>query len=102
MSSLPNEVLEDVLRPLDRWTLDVVQFTNRRILQVIMQKLSDLCLRDIDHASFYAPNGCTSCNYTICVDGQPDRKVSNTDGAQLFSEFVHALRSSRVAHLTFI
>ncbi|KAH7714717.1 hypothetical protein AAVH_17916 [Aphelenchoides avenae] len=105
MSSLPGEVLEDVLQPLDRWTLDDVQFTNGRFLQLIMERMSDVCLRQLYTASFRAPekNWDTDGSfYCIQVLGRPDRSTtkSHMDGAQLFSEFVQALRSSRVADLT--
>ncbi|KAH7708166.1 hypothetical protein AAVH_24594 [Aphelenchoides avenae] len=104
MSSLPSEVLEDVLQPLDRWTLDDVQFTNRRLLQLIMERMSDVCLRQLYTASFSAPEKNWETDgsfYCIQVLGRPDRSPTkrHMDGGQLFSEFVQALRSSRVAHL---
>ncbi|KAH7708161.1 hypothetical protein AAVH_24589 [Aphelenchoides avenae] len=50
MSSVPSEVLEDVLQPLDRWTLDGVQFTNRRFLRLIAERMTDVCLRQLNYA----------------------------------------------------
>ncbi|KAH7708165.1 hypothetical protein AAVH_24593 [Aphelenchoides avenae] len=104
MSSLPSEVLEDVLQPLDRWTLDGVQFTNRRFLQVIMERVSNVCLRAIHNASFRAPKeneNTDGSSFTIHIDDRWKRDVSNahTDITRLFSQFVQALRSSHVAEL---
>ncbi|KAH7680233.1 hypothetical protein AAVH_41394, partial [Aphelenchoides avenae] len=103
MSSMPREVLEDVMRPLDRWTLDDVQFTSRRFLQLILQHMSGVCLREIDYATFRAPNeNEAESSYTIRIDGRPDRAISKAhkDAAQMFSEFLQALRSSHTLTLT--
>ncbi|KAH7687917.1 hypothetical protein AAVH_40530, partial [Aphelenchoides avenae] len=106
MSSLPNEILEDVLQPLDRWTLDDVQFTNRRFLQLIMKRWSDVCLRQITYAKFLAPNENNDSSYVIQIHDPPERDISKDNGhtahTYFFSEFVLALRSSRVAYLTLI
>ncbi|KAH7714720.1 hypothetical protein AAVH_17919 [Aphelenchoides avenae] len=111
MSSLANEVLEDVLKPLDRCSLDGVQFTNRRFLQLILERMADVCLRDIDSATFEVKGDET--NYFILMDGRPvkgtpyntrpERWISKVhrDTAHLFSEFVQALWSSRIVGLTF-
>lgn len=108
MSSVPREVLRDVLHPLNRRTLDAVQFTNRRFLQTILEQMSDVCLRQIVAASFKAanPNENTYATWFIHIRGRPgfpDRKIqsSHEDAARLFWEFLQALRSSRVTRLTF-
>ncbi|KAH7723016.1 hypothetical protein AAVH_09488 [Aphelenchoides avenae] len=106
MSSLPREVLEDVLLPLDRWTLDNVQFTDRRFLHLIAERMSVVCLRQIAYASFQAPSRYSSpyadATSVIRIDGPPVREISNdgSDTARLFADFTRPLRSSRVAHLT--
>ncbi|KAH7722998.1 hypothetical protein AAVH_09470 [Aphelenchoides avenae] len=104
MSSLPSEVLEDVLEPLDRWNLDNVQFTNRRFMQLVMERLSDVCLRHVDYASFRAPNETYNTDVTAYVGthSRLEREMSSAHGdiAGVFSEYVQALRSSRVEILT--
>ncbi|KAH7705606.1 hypothetical protein AAVH_27183 [Aphelenchoides avenae] len=100
MSSLPGEVLRDVLLPLDRWTLDDVQFTDRRFLQLIMERMSDVCLREVNYSLFYAEvdtTGMGSCAFRV-NDQRPLRTISSQgqDTAGLFAEFLQALRSSRV------
>jgi hypothetical protein len=105
MSSLPSEVLRDALLPLNRWTLDDVQFTNRRFLRLILERMSDVCLRDINEASFQAPGNVkenTNGRAYIRIEGPPERTIYNAhkDTARLFSEFLQALRSSRVACLS--
>ncbi|KAH7701558.1 hypothetical protein AAVH_31307 [Aphelenchoides avenae] len=102
MSIVPGEVLRDVLQPLDRWTLDGVQFTNRRFLQVILVHMSDVCLRQVITAVFQAPDEHErpkKSSYTIRIDGRPEVSYAHHDTSRLFFEFVRALRSSRVAHL---
>lgn len=101
MSSLPGEVLRDVLQPLDRWTLDDVQFTDHRFLQLIMLHMSDVCLRQIHFADFNASNE-SGTSYTQ-MDGELDREIScsHEDTASVFTEFLQALRSSRVKFLFF-
>ncbi|KAH7725823.1 hypothetical protein AAVH_06666 [Aphelenchoides avenae] len=102
MSSLPREVLRDVLLPLNRWALDDVQFISRRFLQLIMESMSGVCLRQLDGASYRAPDDDTDeYEYVVFQYGRPERKVSNAheDSAQLFLEFVQALRSSHIEHL---
>ncbi|KAH7703313.1 hypothetical protein AAVH_29510, partial [Aphelenchoides avenae] len=102
MSSVPSEVFRDVLQPLDRWILDDVQMTNRRFLQLIVESLSDVCLRQVNSAGFLTPNGNMDGTWFVQVDGPTKRKISHAhkDTARLFSDFVQALRSSRVAYLT--
>ncbi|KAH7725255.1 hypothetical protein AAVH_07046 [Aphelenchoides avenae] len=56
LSNVPDEVLRVVLLPLGRWTLDAVQFTNRRLLQLITERMSDVCSREIKATSFRAPS----------------------------------------------
>ncbi|KAH7723028.1 hypothetical protein AAVH_09501 [Aphelenchoides avenae] len=99
MSSVPSEVLRDVLLPLDRWTLDDVQFIDRRFLRVIIDRMSDVCLRQISSAHFDAPHEKTvdRWSYEIRMDSRPERKNAHKNTDHLFSEFVSALRSSRVA-----
>lgn len=99
MSSLPNEILEDVLQPLDRWTLDGVQFADGRFLQLILERMTDVCLRGIDSATFTVKRDESS--YFIVTDNGPVRSISkhHIDTAHLFSEFVQCLRSSSVAYL---
>ncbi|KAH7722963.1 hypothetical protein AAVH_09433 [Aphelenchoides avenae] len=112
MSSLPSEVLEDVLQPLDRWTLDTVQFTDGRFLQLILERMTNVCLRQVHRASFMVGNenmeesfygiyryGRPLENYDN--NGWPGQEIWNThkDTARLFSEFVQALQSSCVADL---
>ncbi|KAH7702214.1 hypothetical protein AAVH_30640 [Aphelenchoides avenae] len=78
MSSLPNEVLEDVLQPLDRWTLDHIQFTNRRFLQLITHQMSDVCLREIHTAIFHASHEGVNTDATaafIQIGGRPERRL---------------------------
>ncbi|KAH7722962.1 hypothetical protein AAVH_09432 [Aphelenchoides avenae] len=103
MSSLPSEVLEDVLQPLDRWTLDTVQFTDGRFLQLIVERMTNVCLRQIHNASFQVSNdNMEESFYGICIDPRFERfDISKThkDTARMFSEFVQALQSSRVAFL---
>ncbi|KAH7722966.1 hypothetical protein AAVH_09436 [Aphelenchoides avenae] len=100
MSSLPREVLEDVLQPLDRWTLDAVQFISRRFLQLIMECMSEVCLRQIESGEFRAPSGNTSGSWHIDVDGPPGWEIRK-DTTRPFSEFAQALQSSRVGYLMF-
>lgn len=83
MSSVPSEVLRDILLPLDRWTLDNVQLTNRRFLRLILERMSAVCLREIETVIFEPPKN-------ISGTLQPKGKVSN------IAEFVQALRSSRI------
>lgn len=105
MSSVPSEVLRDILLPLDRWTLDDVQFTNRRFLQLILEHMSDVCLRQVDTAStgglFTHKNGDTELLTTIHLIDRPERNISNhhKDAAHLVSQFVQALRGSQVKWL---
>ncbi|KAH7723029.1 hypothetical protein AAVH_09502 [Aphelenchoides avenae] len=100
MSSVPSEVLRDVLRPLDRWTLDDVQFTDRRFLRLITERMSDVCRRQVNSAHFDAPHEQTvgSWSYAIRIDSRPERKNAHKNTDHLFSEFVRALRSSRIAY----
>ncbi|KAH7714713.1 hypothetical protein AAVH_17912 [Aphelenchoides avenae] len=104
MSSIPSEVLEDVLRPLDRWTLDGVQFTNRRFLQLIMERMTDVSLRQINLAAFQMPEipHTGESWFMIRIDVAESWKIkkNHEDADYTFSEFVQALRSSCVAHLT--
>ncbi|KAH7708156.1 hypothetical protein AAVH_24584 [Aphelenchoides avenae] len=103
MSSVPSEALEDILLSLDRWTLDTVQFTSRRFMLLIMDRMLGVCMRQINKATFRAPNDNTDGgSYTIRMDLLGFREISNAhkDTARLFSEFVTALRNSRVVHLT--
>lgn len=104
MSSVPREVLRDILHPLDRWTLDSVQFTNRRFLQVIMESMADVCFREFEAASFRAPSQADNTYRTtfLPVGGRPEQKTQSAenDADRLFSEFLQALRSSKVASLT--
>lgn len=100
MSSVPSEVLRDVLLALDRWTLDAVQFTNQRFLRLITERMSDVCLRQVRHANLW---GSTTDSYlAIYVDGRPE--VHNIPQphqttAYLFSLLMNVLRSSRVEKL---
>lgn len=105
MSSVPADILRDVLLPLGRWTLDDVQFTSRRFRRLIFEHMSNVCLREIDRATFHVPTENTSYArswYVIHVNSRPEQQVANThkESAHLFPEFVHALRSCRVAVLT--
>ncbi|KAH7696305.1 hypothetical protein AAVH_36625 [Aphelenchoides avenae] len=102
MSSVPSEVLRDIFLPLDRWPLDDIQFTNRRFLRLIMERMSDVCLRQIRLADFEASdcNGNKNATANIQADGRPERKIAHRDTARLFSEFIQALRSARVAWMT--
>lgn len=107
MSSMPSEVLRDVLLPLDRWILDDLQFTNRRFLRLITERMSDVCLREIRYASVGGlvrhKGGRTDVYSVIHVDDQPERRtISNDhheDTAYLFTQLMQALRSSRAAAL---
>ncbi|KAH7714714.1 hypothetical protein AAVH_17913 [Aphelenchoides avenae] len=106
MASVPGEVLEDVLQPLDRWTLDAVQFTNRRFLRLIAERMKEVCLRQLSyaHAVFNTSNEDAECNsYVRINDGPKRRNISNAhkDPVHLLSAFLKALRSSRVEALTF-
>ncbi|KAH7702551.1 hypothetical protein AAVH_30289 [Aphelenchoides avenae] len=103
MPSVPNEVLRDFLLPLDRWTLDRVQFTCPRFLRLITGCMSKVCLRQIENATFsgsdayYLYRG----SFLIRINGRPAQKILNAqkDIARLFSRFMQALRSSRVGSL---
>ncbi|KAH7710681.1 hypothetical protein AAVH_22017 [Aphelenchoides avenae] len=106
MSSLPREVLEDVLKLLDRGTLDAVQITNRRFPQLIRDHISDVCFRKVISAYFNAPSeevdGLLSY-YSVQTDdpnGPSWRQVSNKheNATRLFSEFMQLLRSSCVGN----
>ncbi|KAH7698536.1 hypothetical protein AAVH_34369, partial [Aphelenchoides avenae] len=101
---LPSEVLRDVLLPLNRWKLDGVQFTNRHFLRLITERMTDVCLREIKAASFRAPSDKENTYGTtfIHIADRPEQKIQRAlhDTARLFSEFMHALRSSRVRFLT--
>ncbi|KAH7710431.1 hypothetical protein AAVH_22281 [Aphelenchoides avenae] len=98
MSSVPSEVLRDVLLPLDRWTLDGVQFTDRRFLRLIMERISDVCLRRVYHANFRVENA--DATAYIQVDGRAEQKVTHRSTSRLFTEFMQALRSGHVKFLT--
>ncbi|KAH7715348.1 hypothetical protein AAVH_17281 [Aphelenchoides avenae] len=102
MSSVPGEVLKDILQPLSRWTLDAVQLTDKRFRQLIFGHMSDVCLRQIYHAVFQAPNEYEGGRWFIRVDNPPTREISRAheDTARLFSEFVQALSSSCLGLLT--
>ncbi|KAH7693168.1 hypothetical protein AAVH_39803 [Aphelenchoides avenae] len=126
MSSVPSEILEDVLMPLDRWTLDDAQFTDGRFMQLITERMSNVCLRKINFALFKAPNESNNPDGTslvnmfirkinfalfqapyenddtggtslITMDGRPERRNAHKNTARLFADFVQALRSSSVA-----
>ncbi|KAH7714708.1 hypothetical protein AAVH_17907 [Aphelenchoides avenae] len=101
MSSVPSEVLRDVLLPLNRKKLDVVQFTNRRFLRLILERMADVCLRQIKAASFRASDDTSYA--TIRIGGRPEQVIQtgHQDNAHLLSEFLQALRSSRVVRLSF-
>ncbi|KAH7694950.1 hypothetical protein AAVH_37999, partial [Aphelenchoides avenae] len=94
MSSVPSEILLDVLLPLDRWTLDAAQFTDGRFLQLVMERMSDVCLRKINFALFQTPTGISF----ISAEGRPEQRHAK-DGARPFADFLQALRSSYVAFL---
>ncbi|KAH7702672.1 hypothetical protein AAVH_30170 [Aphelenchoides avenae] len=67
-----------------------------------MESMSDVCLRQLDGASYQAPNEDTDeYEYVIFPYRRPERKISNAheDSAQVFLEFVQALRSSHIEHL---
>lgn len=104
LASVPGEVLRDILLPLNRWTLDGVQFTNRRFLQLIMERMTDVCLRQINLAAFQMPEipDTGESWYWIRIDVAASREIKkkHEDTVHVFSEFVQALRSSCVAHLT--
>lgn len=53
MSTLPREVLLDVLLPLDRCSLDSALLVDRNFLKVISRKMDDICLRNLEYARFY-------------------------------------------------
>jgi hypothetical protein len=99
MSSLPSENLVDVLRPLDRWTLDTVQITSQRFRQLTVERMSSECLRAIKAAHF--------CSYTgrswVKAVGRADRLEqlleAHADFAGFFSAFLDAVRSSWIADL---
>ncbi|KAH7720487.1 hypothetical protein AAVH_12020 [Aphelenchoides avenae] len=103
MSPLPRGVLEDVLKWLDRWTLDSFQISSRRFLQLIREHMSNLCLRRISTADFGASalpsveNTTYGSSYVIEVDA-PKLEITDDhkDATQLFLEFMQALRSSCV------
>ncbi|KAH7702840.1 hypothetical protein AAVH_29996, partial [Aphelenchoides avenae] len=103
MSSVPGEVLRDVLLPLDRWTLDGVQFTNRRFLRLIKERMPDVCLRQVDSACLW---GSTTDPYlAIYVNGRPEvRNIPqpHQTTAFLFSLLMQVLRSSRVEKLVVV
>ncbi|KAH7723031.1 hypothetical protein AAVH_09504 [Aphelenchoides avenae] len=102
MSSVPSEVLRDVLLPLDRWTLDDVQFTNGRFLRLITEHMSDVCLRPVNSAGLRPPKKKDNTDMTayIRTDGRPQQKLAHSDAALLFSELIQALRNARVERLT--
>ncbi|KAH7702813.1 hypothetical protein AAVH_30023 [Aphelenchoides avenae] len=102
MSSVPSEVLEDILHPLDRWTLDDVQFTDGRFLHLIKERMSDVCLRQVNSAGFRPSKKKDNTDMTayIRTDGRPQQKIAHTNAARVFSELIQALRSARVTRLT--
>ncbi|KAH7725616.1 hypothetical protein AAVH_06796 [Aphelenchoides avenae] len=104
MSSVPCEVLRDVLQPLNRWTLDGVQLTDRRLLRLITKRMSDVCLRHVRFASvggLTKHNGKTDVTSTIHFIDRPERNISNyyEDAPPLFSKLMQALRSSCIETL---
>lgn len=102
MSSAPSEVLRDVLLPLNRWTLDNVQFTSRRFLRLITERISDVCLRWKRYAIFRVPEEHEKMGVTAYFQfaGLPERTTTHPDTAHLFPDFVQALRSAHVRLLT--
>lgn len=103
MSSLPSDVLEDILHSLDQWTLDGAPFTEGRFRQLISERLSVVCLRKFDYASFRAPGQNENVDATsfIRIDALRHRLFSKADRntARLFADFVRVLRCSRVTYL---
>ncbi|KAH7725295.1 hypothetical protein AAVH_07088 [Aphelenchoides avenae] len=128
MSSVPSEILQDVLMPLDRWALDDAQFTDGRFMQLITERMSNVCFRKINFALFKAPNENDNTDGTsliamlirkinfalfqapyendnadgtslITMDGRPERKNAHKNTARLFADFVQALRSYSVANM---
>ncbi|KAH7699204.1 hypothetical protein AAVH_33692, partial [Aphelenchoides avenae] len=109
--SVPGEVLLDILLPLDRWTIDNVQFACRRFLRLISECMPDICLRQLSNASFYAwrEYSCVHhfrANFLITVNGRSERNIQRAVSrrvniARLFSQFVQALWSSYVDDLDF-
>ncbi|KAH7673230.1 hypothetical protein AAVH_42290 [Aphelenchoides avenae] len=104
LPSVPGEVLRDILLPLNRWTLDDVQFTCRRFLRLITERMSDVCLRRVTNATFnashryyvHSPKG---PSFFIYANDERRIEKAHKDMALLFSQFVQALRSSRVHFL---
>lgn len=102
MSSLPREILVDVLRTLDRWTLDAVQITNRRFLQLIEELLSGVCLREITYAHFSSEEGRSSVSPVGRSELQMELSDAHEDFAGFFSAFLNALRNSWIADLCLV
>ncbi|KAH7695695.1 hypothetical protein AAVH_37242, partial [Aphelenchoides avenae] len=101
MSSLPCEVMVDTLVPLNRWTLDSVQSTNRRFWRLIHERMSDVCLREISHAKLntYGASVKAVANASIHVKGPPELEFANHKyivPLKYFTAFIASLRSSRI------
>ncbi|KAH7695654.1 hypothetical protein AAVH_14524 [Aphelenchoides avenae] len=101
LPSVPGEVFQDIMLPLDRWTLDAVQFACRRFLRLITERMSDICLRRIEDASFHATFYGVSAGGAYIGYDCPARYVrkARMDVAPRFSEFMQALHSSHVDSL---
>ncbi|KAH7695745.1 hypothetical protein AAVH_37193, partial [Aphelenchoides avenae] len=95
LPSVPGEVLRDILLPLDRWTLDDAQFTCRRFLRLITERMWEVCLRKVYRAAFsasdkyyiYSPKG---ASFFIFIHRRQEREMreASKDIARLFSQFV--------------
>ncbi|KAH7713280.1 hypothetical protein AAVH_19394, partial [Aphelenchoides avenae] len=102
MSSMPPENLLDALQPLDRWTLDTVQFSNRRFLELTTNGMPNVSLRQVESADFRADDGSSYWRVSIHPSGIPALRESwngHGDFNDFFLTFLNALRSSRVACL---
>lgn len=99
---IPSEVLDDILKPLSRWTLDDVQIAKRRLLHAITTRMVDVCLREIDYANFDASEG-TGRWYLIDAEGRNSKTSSDTamSTAHRFTEFIRELQSATVTYLRF-
>lgn len=81
--------------------LDAAQFNNRRFLQLIVNRMAGVCLREVTSAGFnvQSAEAVRSSSYGIRINGRPELETAREDSARLFSEFVQVLRSSYVAFM---
>lgn len=101
MSTLPREVLLDVLLPLDRSSLDSALSVDSNFLEVIREKMADVCLRNLEYARFYPSQ---KLSLIRAKDGRVCSPWTLQGGKltlDVLEVFLLALRSSCVEKLDF-